>query len=113
MDAELRELMTQKIVVFAMTGRNTDGSPKFSTVGTTCAARVVRESRAVRPLRGGMPIGGVMMVHATAWVASTAFISETSKVLLPDGTTPPIHTSALYPDDNGGYACKLQFGWAQ
>jgi hypothetical protein len=111
-DGELKELMTQKVVVFAMNGRKSDGSPKFSTSGTTYKARVVRESRAVRPLRGGTPIGGTLMLHATAWVNSTVYIDPESKVVLPDGTTPPLFLSALFPDDNGGYACKLQFGWA-
>lgn len=105
--SDFADVLKQTVTVSTSNGRGTDGAATFSTSATTYAARVVNAHRQIRDLTGN-----VVMSQFDVWIASTGTIAPDSKVVLPDGTSPPLLVVAAYPDENGAhFHNKLTFGW--
>ncbi len=106
MESDFLELMPQSITVATRASRSADGHVTFSTSATTYRARVVNSRAQVRDDSGVMRVA-----RYEVWVNSTAILAPDSKFTLPDGSTPPILSVDVFPDETGNHHNRVMFGW--
>ena len=111
LDAGLLRLMTETIVWSTAGALSSYGVPTWSTGnGHSMAARILREHDEIRD-----KTGGVKEAQGTIWCAAvhgSTFIPDTStRLSLPDGTSPPVLTVETIPDENGTPHHKVKFGY--
>ena len=90
MSALLEHRMDQTVTVYAHRGYNSVGDVQFSTASASHKARVEKVQRLVKGPDGRDVIATtrVCVGYTTAGVAPTVTVQ--SKLVLPDGTSPPI-----------------------
>lgn len=99
-------LMPSTIVRSTRTGHTNYGAPQFSTTTTKIRARVVTKQGTVRNSEGED-----VVFKTVAWAASTGVIDPSDRLVLPDGSAPPVLSIERYPDADGTHHHKLFFGW--
>lgn len=104
-DTALEALMPDAVTVYAAGRPAADGSDTFSTASASYPARVTFD-----PAQVQKAAGPVSDVSAVAWVASTVVIAVGAKVLLPDGTAPPVKQVVRVDDMDGLHHCKVLLG---
>jgi hypothetical protein len=105
-DSDFLDLMPHSVVVSTRTGHSAYGTASFSADGSTYRARVLTKPGFVRG-----PQGENVAFHTIVWVASTGAIDISSRLTLPDGTTPPIVGLERVPDEDGTYHHKIMCGF--
>lgn len=111
MEDDLLALMPDTIVVTTgPASRDLAGVPTYSGGGTTYAARVVYKTM---HQRGGQGSWRSREGAHHAWVDSTTLFSTGCRVVLSDGTSPPIRNVQGFPDENGMHHVKIFFGWSE
>lgn len=103
-----KELMIETVTVYHRSSHSSYGSVAYSTAGTTFDARVVRGLGEMRGLTGQ-----TVQVTAIAYIASTSEneVRADDKIVLPDGSSPPIAAINHFPDDYGLHHVKVGFGF--
>ena len=98
------DMMPHTVVLSTLSERDTYGARTFNA-GTSYAARVVYKNTRVRDAAGAEVIA-----RGAVWLNGAPTISTEDQIELPDGTTPPIITSELFPDEDGSHHSKVYFG---
>lgn len=104
-DDSLETLMPDTVTVYAAGRPAADGSDTFSTASATYPARVTFDPASIQ-----RAAGPVTDVSAVAWVASTVSFAVGAKVLLPDGTAPPVKQVVRVDDMDGLHHVKVLLG---
>jgi hypothetical protein len=105
-DADFLDLMPHSVVVSTRASHSAYGTAVYSTSGSTYRARVLTKPGFVRSAQGEN-----VAFHTVVWVASTGSIDISSRLTLPDGTTPPIVAMERVPDEDGTYHSKIMCGF--
>lgn len=96
LEPELLALMPHTIEVYLHEGFNDYGEPSYSTAPTLYRAMVEEKPNMVRDM-----FGEEVVSSHVAYVASTARIPATARVVLPDGSEPPLIRASAYYDESG------------
>ncbi len=105
-EAEYLELMPSTVSISTRASHSNYGEPTYSTVSVKYRARVVAMPGFVRNAAQE-----VVEVRTQVWLASTKAFDTKARITLPDGTSPPIVKSEVYPDQFGNHHVKLFLGW--
>ncbi len=103
-DAELLELMPDTVTWYVIGDRDGYGKPTVPGTGTALRARVVRKLVEIRTAEGIVTASRIV-----AWLASAPGVQPEDRVVLPDGTSPPILAVERYTDEAGANHEKLVF----
>lgn len=103
-EADFADLMVDTITIAGPTTRNVRGEASYGAEASY-RARVVRRNRMVRT-DGGDEVAS----RTQAWVFGISGATVASRVVLPDGTSPPVLAVELYPDENGAHHEVIYFG---
>jgi hypothetical protein len=96
LEPEFLDFMPHTITVYDWDGYNQYAEPSYSTVGITYSAMVEQRPDIVRAI-----FGDEVMASHTAYVASTSAIPLTSRVVLHDGSEPPLIRATAFSDETG------------
>lgn len=102
MSALLEHRMDQTVTVYAHSGYSSVGDVQYSTSSATHKARVDAVKRLIKSADGRDVLATTVVYvgYTTAGVAPT--ITAQSKIVLPDGTTPPILAVETHRKFTGG-----------
>lgn len=100
------DLMPDTISIYSRVSHNNYGEASYSTAAVSYRARVLDNPRWVRN-----QFGEIIEETNVLWVGSTANIEADVKIVLPDGTSPPIIRMERYPDQTGRHHTKITFGY--
>jgi hypothetical protein len=95
MDAGLLVLLNQHVTIAPATGLDSEGMTTYGTA-VTYDALVVGKQKLMRDMQGREVVSS-----AQVYVDGTAVVTASSKITLPDGTTPTILAVSSYPDLDG------------
>ncbi len=104
-DSAFLNFMPHTIVVFPLTGFDEYAEASFSTSGSTFQAMVEERPDVIRSA-----FGDEIVSSHVVYVASTERIDLTSRVVLPDGSEPPLVRSDVFSDTDGFHHNVLFFG---
>jgi len=104
-DPAFLEFMPHTIVVYPLTGFDEYAEASFSASGSTYSAMVEEKPDVIRSA-----FGDEIVSSHVAYVASTSRIDLSSRVVLPDGTEPPLVRSDVFSDEDGFHHNILFFG---
>lgn len=104
-DRAFRELMPHTVIVSTVATLGVGGGVTYSTSSASYRARVVNTNRQVYNSRGQL-----VAAAQEAWIASTSILSPNSKFTLPDGSTPPVLSVDVFPDEDGHHHVRVTFG---
>jgi hypothetical protein len=101
-DSELRELMVDSVFIAPRTGSNTNGEATYGADVWYPYAKIEWTEERVQFQRLGDPVGRTITSSALVIIDTIdATISITSRITLPDGSTPPIKRVTVPTDENG------------
>jgi hypothetical protein len=101
-DPELRELMVDSVRIAPRTGSNTNGEAVYGADVVYPYAKIEWTEERVQFQRLGDPVGRTITSSATVIIDTIDdSISITSRITLPDGSTPPIRRVVVPTDENG------------
>ena len=102
----VRSFLRNRITLASYEGHADAYGTRTYASETTLRARVEYSPKLVRTLDGNE-----VTARATAWVEQeNNIIGTKDKIVLPDGTTPPILTVERKPDDQNRINTKVTFG---
>ena len=96
LETDFLEFMPHTISVYEHDGFNEYAEPSYSTTATTYSAMVEERPDVVRSA-----FGDEVVSSHVVYVASTARIDMTSRIVLPDGSEPPLIRSDVFSDETG------------
>ena len=94
-EAEFLDFMPHTIVVYPLTSFDDYAEASFSTSGSTFQAMVEERPDVIRSA-----FGDEIVSSHVVYVASTDRIDLSSRVVLPDGSEPPLVRSDVFSDDD-------------
>ena len=103
-DDAFLDFMPHTITVFPLSSFNEYAEATFSTSGSTYDAMVEERPDVIRSA-----FGDEIVSSHVVYVASTARISLSSRVVLPDGTEPPLVRSDVFSDEDGSFHHNVLF----
>lgn len=104
-EAEFLEFMPHTIVVYPLLSFDEYAEPTYSTAGVDFAAMVEERPDVIRTT-----FGDEIVSSHVVYVASTERIDLSSRVVLPDGSEPPLVRSDVFSDPDGFHHVVLFFG---
>jgi hypothetical protein len=104
-ESDFLEFMPHTITVYAMSGVNAYGEETYSPTGTTYRAMVEERPQVVRSA-----FGEEVVASHVVYIASTERIPLTSRVVLSDGSEPPVIRSDVFYDPDGVHHVAMFFG---
>lgn len=101
---EFLELMPATVSIYPFASRDSYGKPAYGSP-TNYRARVL-----YKPVKVRAPDGQTIVARGVVWLAGTPVLSPQDKMILPDGSEPPILAIDMVPDENGPHHDKIYFG---
>lgn len=106
LDPPLLDLMPHTVSVYEVDGFNDYGEPAYSTSPTNYQGMVEERPEMVRDA-----FGQEVVTSHVVYLASTSRIPITARVVLPDGSEPPmIRSTVLYDETGDIHHVALFFG---
>ncbi len=108
-EEEFREFMPQTVTIAAVSATDAFGDRTYAAA-ITYDARVLEEQKIVTDFRGRE----VTSVHVV-WVAphltsGLPNLTPEAQITLPDGSTPPMLSYSVVPDEDGDHHAKIWLG---
>ena len=104
-DTRFLELMQDTVTIYTKTSLDQYGARAWSASGTTYNSHVQPET-SVTVDQDGRQIS----ITATVIIYGVATVTSNDKIVLPDGTSPPIISVHQYRDENGSHHTTLRLG---
>lgn len=104
-DDALLDLMPHTITVYSFDSVNAYGEETYSTSGTSYRAMVEERPQMVRSI-----FGEEVVASHVVYVNSTVRIPLTARIVLSDGSEPPMIRSDVFSDEDGIHHVALFFG---
>jgi hypothetical protein len=104
-EAAFLDLMPSTVTVYAKSSADAYSKVTFSATGVATRCRVQQTGRVVKSADNrDVYETGVIIFYGSPT------ITEDSKIVLPDGSTPLIHSIRTYNDEDGGNHTTVSFG---
>ncbi len=102
--SDFDDMMPHTVTVSEFSSRNAYGDANYGSA-VSYTARVIYKDQLIKAKDGSQ-----IMAKGMVWLSGTPTLSTEDLLTLPDGTTPPILSQSLIPDEDGSHHVKVFFG---